>query len=105
MARFTRKNLTALFEEYESKLQKPVTPEQIEEIYQRWKAGKLFLHRVNTLIEGFGTEAIMKNDGTTAAIYVNLGETYATTIVRDCKADVYRIESWGDYAERTPNLA
>lgn len=93
-------------------------PEPIEDIYRNdpIKACKIALlladylpekerlEKVNELIKGYGTEAIR---GTwengywcdIVACYVNLGDTYATTVMH-VRTGKFIVCSWGDWIER-----
>ena len=65
------------------------------------------LETANTALDGHGVEAIQAEDGykvddywrDTILLYVNLGETYETTICYDTEADEFFIGSWGDFVE------
>lgn len=73
------------------------------------------MESANLLLEGFGIEAIESKDAggeegesfTDEGVrfcprfsYVNVGYTYATTLVRDHKRQGYILASWGDLVER-----
>ncbi len=53
----------------------------------------------NEIMEGFGLEAISK-DGYAVYEYVNLGETYQTTLIRHIPSGRYIVGSWGDIVEK-----
>jgi hypothetical protein len=53
----------------------------------------------DSALEGFGIEAIQNDEGRTLARYVNLGETYTTTILYSGR---FMLTSWGGWYERTP---
>jgi len=61
---------------------------------------------LNDLLGGFGVECIDQQDDWLSYEdgprweYVNQGDTYALTIVRDNERGTYRVCSWGDIAER-----
>lgn len=56
----------------------------------------------NDLIGGHGVEGIDDPESCVncAAAYVNLGDTYITTLMYDYRNDQFIVSSWGDYAER-----
>lgn len=58
------------------------------------------------LIEGFGCEYIgSKQDSFPHSYgidYVNMGDTYDTTIIRDCSTGNWRIGDWGSMVESNP---
>ena len=53
---------------------------------------------LNEVIEGFGVEALIP-DGAVHAVaeYINVGDTYDTTLVHTGRG--WRVTSWGDYVE------
>ena len=60
------------------------------------------MRKANELLEGHGVEAI---DGSYGAplYYVNMGDTYDTTLMYDAEEDEYLIGSWGDIVENDPD--
>jgi hypothetical protein len=67
------------------------------------------LDRINGLIHGYGVEAIRNpNDGwkryygDISLLYVNMGDTYAPTVIYDVKNQSWHITSWGDFIESKP---
>ena len=54
---------------------------------------------LNEILDGEGVEALYKNDDLLAE-YVNLGETYATTLVYNYRTDTFLLGSYGYIAER-----
>jgi hypothetical protein len=56
---------------------------------------------LNEILEGYGSEAIFSSDNQTVPCftYVNLGDTYTTTLIRDYDKETWIISSWGDYLE------
>lgn len=66
------------------------------------------MHAINEFLEGFGVESLELADNQkwvdkyymwSRASYVNMGDTYAATILRDNKTGSYTIKSWGDFVE------
>ena len=63
---------------------------------------------LNEIVEGSGVEAIRTPDGNyidnycmdIAAVYVNMGDTYDTTILLDHATGRYYVTTMGDYVER-----
>ena len=60
----------------------------------------------NNILNGFGIEALRDENAwvdhywqNTIALYVNLGDTYITTIVYDTENREFLITSWGDFYE------
>ena len=54
---------------------------------------------LNDALDGFGVESIEGRGGFIAS-YVNMGETYETTILYNELTDTFLIVSWGDWVER-----
>jgi hypothetical protein len=55
---------------------------------------------LNHVLDGYGIEAIWGESVTPVAVYVNMGETYTTTLLYDCIKQVWVLTSWGDWVER-----
>lgn len=64
------------------------------------------LEEVNKLIGGHGVEAVRDENawdnyyGDTVATYVNMGDTYVTTLLYDTRNNEFHITSWGDWYEK-----
>ena len=60
----------------------------------------LRLAAADVVLDGSGVEGItIDGDCYPCAEYVNLGDTYTTTLVHDIPAGRIRIGSWGDFVE------
>jgi hypothetical protein len=63
------------------------------------------LEEVNRLVDGHGVEAIRDEQvydnyyGDVVALYVNMGDTYDTTLVYDTETHEFQVTSWGDWYE------
>ncbi len=63
------------------------------------------LEEVNRLVDGHGIEAIRDENawdnyyGDTVALYVNMGDTYETTLLYDTRTHEFQVTSWGDWYE------
>lgn len=57
-------------------------------------------HGVELLCEGGHTSPQLASGGDILAAYVNLGDTYATTILYDYVNQRFHVTSWGDWYER-----
>jgi hypothetical protein len=64
------------------------------------------LEQINDLVKGYGVESIKVDDGGVGGYwmdaigaYVNMGDTYAPTVVFDARNDQWLITSWGDIVE------
>ncbi len=55
---------------------------------------------INEVLEGYGVEAIFKGGRYPEVVYINLGDTYTTTLVYDYSRERWYLTSWGDYVER-----
>jgi hypothetical protein len=59
------------------------------------------LEAANEVLEGHGVEAIWgKSETRPVAVYVNMGDTYATALLYNYQTGAWSITSWGDFAER-----
>lgn len=61
---------------------------------------------LNEVLDGHGVEGIEREDawvdsyhGRFIASYVNMGDTYAATIVRDSETGKFLLTTWGDFVE------
>ena len=62
------------------------------------------LDSMNNLLGGYGVEALRDTDwgqyyNDIGLLYVNVGETYAPTILYDTRLEKWIVGSWGDYVE------
>jgi len=55
---------------------------------------------VNEVLGGYGSEAIFGGGVRPAMTYVNMGDTYITTLIYDYRRGSWLISSWGDWIER-----
>lgn len=64
------------------------------------------LETANTLVEGFGVEAIRAANVwdryymDIACLYVNRGDTYDETLIYDVPRGIFLVQSYGDWVER-----
>ena len=58
------------------------------------------LDTIDDLIGGFGREFI--GNGRQGVSYINMGDTYANTVLYDYKAERFLVGCWGDIVEREP---
>lgn len=56
---------------------------------------------LNEILEGYGTEAVFSNENLTVPSfsYINLGDTYSVTMIRDYDREKWVVGSWGDFLE------
>ena len=54
---------------------------------------------LNEIVEGHGLETIYK-DGEPTFEYINMGDTYSTTIMRNIQTGRVFVACWGDIVER-----
>lgn len=53
---------------------------------------------------GHGCEGVCWNCGREGLSYLNMGDTYDTTILFDSRTEQFRLGSWGDFVERNEHL-
>lgn len=63
------------------------------------------MEAINAELQGYGIESIVgryvdRYHQNVQAIYVNMGDTYNTTILHDNEKGKFIFTSWGDWAER-----
>lgn len=64
-----------------------------------------FMERANDILGGNGVERLRSSDGRGKAYYVNMGDTYDTTLlfIRSPGRDRFAVGSWGDWVESLEN--
>jgi hypothetical protein len=78
---------------------------RLRECYNHPGLTDLKMNVLNSLIEGYGVEAIIHPDdysGSNAVEYVNMGDTYTSTICHDNSTGEFTINCWGDFVETDP---
>lgn len=77
--------------------------EWIQKCYHAPSMSEQMLEAIAGIIGGFGTEALWPEGWGSlvkpAAVYVNMGDTYVTTIILDNMLRRWRVMSWGDWME------
>jgi hypothetical protein len=59
------------------------------------------MYAIGSVLAGYGSEAVWGESETRPVMeYVNMGDTYDTTIAYDYAAGRYRVTSWGDWVEK-----
>ena len=71
----------------------------VRQCYHRPDDEEMILCALSEVLGGFGTEGIRAEDGGTVASYVNMGDSYATTVLLDSASWFFQIGSWGDFVE------
>ena len=64
------------------------------------------LETADKIIHGQGVEEIIGHPNgeiATIAMYVNMGDTYSSTIIYDCLTDKFYVGTWGDWYEWREN--
>lgn len=80
----------------------PLTFKWVESCYHRPSWAERVLSCFNEILEGHGVEAIEGESFRFPLMsYVNLGETYHPTLLFCSKAQAFRVQSVGDYLERS----
>lgn len=80
----------------------PRTEEWVHSCYNPPNPRELQMNALDEIMVGFGVEAIRSgpsSDDKIIATYVNMGDTYNTTIVYNYDTDQFEITSWGDWVE------
>lgn len=74
----------------------------IKACYHEPRYAERLLCAMNEIIGGYGVEAIYRHEGDLAPRYeyINLGETYTPTIMRDCATGRIFVSDWGSIIER-----
>ena len=71
---------------------------------ERWRDKQLrtreMLDIADSLLDGHGVESLRSDNGRAEAYYVNMGDTYDTTVLLDLPRETVFIMSWGDYVEK-----
>jgi hypothetical protein len=83
----------------------------IKQCFNRPSDQELEMNALNELLDGHGVEAIKLENAYVnrywddcIATYVNMGDTYITTILYDTMNELYRLTSWGDFYESAENI-
>jgi hypothetical protein len=63
------------------------------------------LEKLNTILEAYGVEVTQESEIISyrdfyGIEYVNMGESYTTTVIYDYRKERFYITSWGDYVEK-----
>lgn len=79
----------------------PAVKEWVKQCYGYPKDYERRLEALNDVMDGHGVEYVPagRNKKSPAFHYVNMGDTYATTIIR-LSGGRYIVSSWGDIVER-----
>lgn len=84
------------------------TAEWVSRCYHMPRLHERVMSAINETIRGSGVEALELEPGSFANCdrnaeywdYVNLGDTYKTTVMRHSRTGKFRVCCWGDIAER-----
>ena len=79
-----------------------IQKDQAEELKRLMNAGFVTrtLVRADIMLDGYGREELPSPSG--RVIYVNMGDTYTTTLMFDWSKDKFLVGSWGDLVEAQP---
>ena len=74
----------------------------IAQCYHMPTPNELKLKALNEVLEGYGVEGIANPSDSSEqiAVYVNMGDTYAETVVYDIATREFAFTSWGDFFEQ-----
>ena len=77
------------------------TAEWVRRCFNQPSWHELVLDAIKHVLGGFSTEAIWSERSCVqpAAVYVNMGDTYAATVVYDLGRDLWQVTTWGDWLE------
>lgn len=80
----------------------PAVKDWLEKCRHRPRYIDLQMAALNAALEGHGVESLQKDGtfGTPEMQYVNMGDTYNTTIIWDDGRQAWFVESWGDWVEK-----
>ena len=78
----------------------------VNQCYHKPSHNEMVMCALNEILEGYGVEAIRDEDAwidnfhmDIVAVYVNMGDTYTTTILLDHEENEYIVTSYGDWVE------
>lgn len=91
----------------------PATERYVRSLYNDPYDSKIWrvtvaMHAINEILEGHGVEGLGEGrpgDYAPPYEYINMGDTYATTLIYDRDSDRLFIGSWGDVVESDPELS
>lgn len=63
------------------------------------KPSRYMLEEANRILDGHGIEFLESENGKAAAYYVNMGDTYAPTLLLDTARSRVWATTWGDWVE------
>lgn len=82
----------------------------IKQCFNRPTDHELAMNTLNIVLKGFGVEPIRLENAYVnrywddcIGTYINMGDTYITTIVFDTMNHSYHLTSWGDFYEHAEN--
>ena len=82
-----------------------LTQTEIDSLPHRGRNVEVVMELFHRVLDGYGVESIRDSDywdsyyADNRIMYVNMGDTYHTTILFDTKHNRYYVGSWGDYIE------
>jgi hypothetical protein len=73
----------------------------VNKCYHKPRKDDRRLEALNQLLEGHGTEGITPDGECSPKMaYVNMGDTYITTVIHDLERDEFLLGCWGDWLEK-----
>lgn len=73
----------------------------VSQSYHEPRYSERLMCAINEIVGGYGVEAITKRGQVYPTYeYINMGDTYTTTILRDCRTGRVFVGTWGDIVER-----
>lgn len=84
----------------------PEAQRRTAECYHKPEWVDRVMHVLDGMLHGYGVEAINEVHESyfefTGIEYVNMGDTYALTVMYDHRSGSWRVQSWGDAVENAP---
>lgn len=81
----------------------PERAEHLRTALEQWRDGSIrsryMLEIADRLLDGHGIEYLRSDNGRAHMSYVNMGDTYTTTVILDTSKDAVYIADWGTWVE------
>ena len=82
----------------------PENAAKLRKVLEDWRDGGIrsreMLDTANALLNAHGVESITSENERADAYYVNMGDTYTTTVLLDLPRDTVFITDYGSYVEK-----
>lgn len=94
----SKKDLQRLADMNNAKSGKETTGQDLLRIIKGGGRADDKMEKINSLLDGYGVEVI-RGDSYAVAEYINMGDTYNTTLLYDVNEDEFYVTTWGDWVE------